>query len=51
MVQLQSLCLDPTKGFEILQEEVVAGQLRGKFDTVIAAALRHPDQCLHEDVE
>ena len=38
----QSLSLDPSKGFEILQEVIVLRQLGGQLHTVVVSTLRDP---------
>lgn len=46
VVQLQSLGLDPSQGFKILEQEVVTRKLRWEFDAVVVPALRDPDDSL-----
>ena len=44
--QFQSLRFDPSKWFEVLEEEVVFGELGWQLNTVVATSLRHPDDGL-----
>ena len=40
--EFQSLGLDPSKGFEILQEVIILRQLAGQLHAVVVSALRNP---------
>jgi hypothetical protein len=46
MRNLQSLRFYPAERLKVLQQEIVFGELRGQFNTVIAASLRNPGNSL-----
>lgn len=42
VIEFQSLSLDPTKGLQVLQQEIIFRQLVRQLDAVVVATLRHP---------
>lgn len=47
MGQLEGLCLDPSEGFQVLQQEVVFGQRRRQLDAVVTSPLWYPCNSLN----